>query len=404
MQYFNPKLFSKPYQARFLKHLKTFIQETNLFNLEDNLLVAVSGGVDSVALLVALNELGYKHLSVVHFNHLTRDGNKSEQRLVEDLCKSLSIECTVRKLNIGSSNFEADARSRRYEVMDSLSGNFDRIVTAHHINDSLEWHLMSEFKSSSLKSSLGIPLIRGKYVRPFHAFTKKQICRFAKKIDLKYLNDPSNKSLDYERNYMRKRIEDLKQQYPSIEKHFVTRQNQLVSQLGFSAFKCGQYYMVESKKGIHLYSENLDFTDAYAVIEKIIKRLSLKNRGMLRSQIQKLIKSANLGRLGPLSFSGGVEVYSSFGHLFFKRVEVPLNKPRALEWKELDLKSFSEMKSRYHRYPFWVEIKGHKNIEARKTIPEFDTHGRYLSPMKLLYKWENDPHLKGIKLNIRFIC
>lgn len=404
MQFYDSHSLAKPYPARFFKHLKSFIKDTGILKKEDKILISTSGGVDSMALALAIKTLGYEQGTLVYFHHQTREQNDEEQSLVQNLAKTIGYHFLTFKLNIRSSNFEARARQERYKILKKLGPKFDKILTAHHINDSIEWHLMSEFKSSSLKSSLGVPLVRGKFVRPFHAFSKSQILAFSLNVRLHYLEDATNLSLDFERNLMRKRLLEIKKYYPSLEKHFVSRQNQLAHTLNVSAFTKGQYQMVESKKGIHLYSRNLDFSDGYYLIEKIVKRLSLKNRGSLRSQILKLIKSVNSGKLGPLSFSGGVEVYSSFGHLFFKRVEVPLNVPRKMDWQRLGVNDFEKLINRYHRYPFWIELDESVSMETRKTIPEFDTRSRYIAPMKLLYKWENDPLLRNKPLNLRFIC
>lgn len=402
MHFYTQKNLSKPFAKGFLNHLKNFIRESDLIKVNEKLLVTVSAGVDSVASLVALKELGYENITVVHFNHQKREASQDEELFVEKLSQFLGFTCWSYQLNIPAQNFEASARKERYQKLASISSNFDKILTAHHINDSLEWHLMSSLKSSSLTSSLGIPLKRGKYARIFHCFTKEQIRKFAHSIDLKFYEDHTNNDGSFERNYIRQVIQELKTRFKNPEKHFVNRQNQLVYMLEKSGFKKNHFIVKTSDTGTHLYSDSLDFSGAYFEIETIIKELSSKKRGELSLQIKKLISMANAGKTGPLSFSGGVKAYSNFGHIYFTN-HLKLKTLKANEWSQLNLSEYRKKVKNMESYPLWIELKNDYGLSTRKRIPQYDTLGRYLAPIKLLYKWENDPHLKDRELLVRFI-
>src|SRR5690554_6350982 len=184
---------NKVYTNKFEKHVFEFMREHKLFvsstgSAARRLVVAVSGGVDSMALLGCLARLesfGYSlPLKAVYVNHGTRHGQNDEERLVREFCKK--IECDFQSFKLKgldvARNFEHEARKARYWGLRQFVRSHDNLVLAHHLDDSFEWSFLQSLRSSNLEGSLGIPVRNGKVVRPFMCVSKKQIIKYAQAL------------------------------------------------------------------------------------------------------------------------------------------------------------------------------------------------------------------------------
>ena len=189
--------------------------------------VALSGGADSMALLVALNNLKGKlgiTVNAAHFNHKIR-GNEAEsdQKFVERQC-----EIHKTKLFLGSANIpliaketkqslELAARNERYKFLGSVGA--DVIATAHTSSDNLETVLFNLARGTALKGLCGIPAKRDRFVRPLIYCTRDEIIDYCKKNNICFVTDSTNLCDDYSRNKIRhKAVPILKEINPSIER------------------------------------------------------------------------------------------------------------------------------------------------------------------------------------------
>ncbi|MBF0364951.1 MAG: tRNA lysidine(34) synthetase TilS, partial [Oligoflexia bacterium] len=337
--------------VRFEKQVLNFMQKMRLCDHEHLLLVAVSGGIDSMALLHCLCRVAGNRVAVVHVNHNTRgEENQKEQHLVEAYALKLGVECLSFKIDwegtipTALGNFEHAARSYRYQFFKEAKQHFSqagatkvKICTAHHVDDSLEWSLLHGFKSSTLIPSLGIPVKRGVFIRPFMGVTKAQILVYAQERSIPFAVDASNSDLKYERNFLRQQIiPAIAKRFPSYLKHYVHRSNSLALKLGVSASigasasASGGRLDLATATLLWGMSQPLLFEEELA---KIIKESSLSKRGVLRSQLTKTwlaLRNASGGRWGPLSFSGGVKVY------LYKGVVAVLSKQQQEYYEEMD--------------------------------------------------------------------
>ena len=205
-----------------LKHkILDTITRFDMIKKGEAVLVAVSGGPDSVFLLHLLNnikqELGIK-LYVVHVNHNTR-GKESERdaQFIKNLSKTLRIKIACRKLNNptkAKSKFSLEERLRaaRYEFFENAARRLKvrTVATAHTLDDQAETVLMRIIKGASLKGIIGIHPVRDdkhvKFIRPVIDIEKRDIVEYLKKKRLPFRIDRTNEEEKFLRNKIRKKI------------------------------------------------------------------------------------------------------------------------------------------------------------------------------------------------------
>lgn len=192
--------------------VKTFVSKNGLLNFEDKVLVALSGGADSVSLLLMLIGLREEYSLTVeafHLNHNIRQNAVNDEKFCEELCKELDIKLHVFHSDIpllakqDKISEETAGRNERYRIMEDMSKYFNHIATAHHADDNAETVLMHLIRGSGVKGLCGIPVIRGKIVRPLLCIEKDEIYHFLDSVGFGYVVDESNFENEYFRNRVR---------------------------------------------------------------------------------------------------------------------------------------------------------------------------------------------------------
>lgn len=191
-----------------------FLAKNNIFSKGDRVLVALSGGADSTALLAVLCALKEKleiEVSALHMNHNLRgDESVRDEEFCKDLCKKLGVDIKVVSENVSgfcrdnSLSTEEGARILRYRALEKEP--CDKIATAHTLNDSFETCLFNLARGTALKGLTGISARRGKIVRPFIEITRAEIEEYLRSIKQEYVTDSTNLSNDYKRNFIRHEI------------------------------------------------------------------------------------------------------------------------------------------------------------------------------------------------------
>ena len=193
--------------------------------MEDTIVVGVSGGPDSMALLYILNEFKNKmdlNIICAHVNHNKRKESEQEKIDLENYCKKNNITFEYIKVtNWGDDNFHNEARSVRYNFFEELVYNYGAkyLMTAHQGDDLIETILMRIVRGSTLKGYSGFSRIVDK---PLITVTKDEILKFDEKNGIQYAIDESNNEDHYTRNrYRHTVLPFLKQEEPNIHKKFL---------------------------------------------------------------------------------------------------------------------------------------------------------------------------------------
>lgn len=203
------------------------ITRKKLCTSKDKILLAVSGGVDSMVMLHLFKECGFI-VGVAHANFQLRGiDSEGDERFVKEISDKNSIPYFVKRFETetyAKSNhwsIQMAARELRYGWFKELltEQHFDLIATAHHLNDSIETVLLNLVRGSGLEGIDGISSRNGKIIRPMLWATRLEIERYAKENKIEWREDRSNASDDYARNFIRHRVYPLLEELnPSLEK------------------------------------------------------------------------------------------------------------------------------------------------------------------------------------------
>ncbi|BAQ09512.1 tRNA(ile)-lysidine synthase [Bacillus sp. OxB-1] len=203
----------------FERTVLRFIEKNGLVKRGDRLLIACSGGIDSVAVLHFMASRRKRwgiDVAAVHVDHMLRGEESAEDGvLVNRLCKRYSIPFYGRSVPVPDilaekgGNVQAVCRIGRYALFEEImqKDDFASLVTAHHADDQLETMLMQMTKGNP---PLGMPaereMVIGRLIRPFFPVTKAEIKAYVAENGLPYREDPSNESDDYMRNRIRHQL------------------------------------------------------------------------------------------------------------------------------------------------------------------------------------------------------
>jgi tRNA(Ile)-lysidine synthase len=219
-----------------VEQLLNHIHRYSLCKTTDKILLAVSGGIDSMVMLHLFRQAGFQ-VGVAHCNFQLRgEESLADEALVNTICIEQGIPFHVSRFDTVNHATEKGistqmaARELRYhyfhEVAEQWGYHF--IATAHHINDSLETVLLHLTKGTGLEGVAGIPVKNGKVIRPMLFATQEMITDYARFHKLLWREDRSNASDDYQRNFIRHRVIDrLKEINPSLEQTFRNTQERL---------------------------------------------------------------------------------------------------------------------------------------------------------------------------------
>ena len=210
--------------------VQKFITKRQLFSKEDVLLLAISGGADSVCLFFILKELGYK-IEIAHCNfNLRAEESNNEEYFVIELAKKYNIPIYVKSFETqkyatkNKISIQMASRELRYQWFEYLleKNNLDFLITAHHRDDNIETFFINLIRGTGINGLSGIKSKNKSIIRPFIEISKEEIIQYLDGNNIIYCKDSSNLNVKYLRNKVRNHlIPILKEINPSIEKTII---------------------------------------------------------------------------------------------------------------------------------------------------------------------------------------
>lgn len=184
-------------------------------------IIAFSGGMDSTVLLHGMKRLGLP-LRAVHVNHHLQQECGQWQEHCHAICRQWEIACTLTHAKVEKlpqQSIEENARQARYGLLFEQVGPQDALVTAHHKDDQAETLLLQLLRGAGPAGLAAMcmdqTLVHGRHLRPLLGFSRAELNEYARQNSLVWVEDPANKSLDFDRNYLRAKVmPELVQRWP----------------------------------------------------------------------------------------------------------------------------------------------------------------------------------------------
>jgi tRNA(Ile)-lysidine synthase len=373
------------------------------------ILVAVSGGVDSMVLCDLFLKSGIQ-FSVAHCNFQLRGTDSDvDEEFVRNYCLKNQIEFHSKKFNVKeykqSGNFSTQmaARDMRYAWLRKLISQhgFDYLATAHHLNDSLETFLINLSRGTGIDGLKGIQLKQNEIIRPLYDFTKNEILNYARENQITWREDVSNAQNDYIRNKIRNQIVPvLNEIHPGflrnfekstgflaemqnlVEKTVEEKRNQL-----FVFQENDIIISIETLKNsepLHSWLFYLFSPFGFKHPNEIEKLMNAKENGEIRSKTHRLIKNRNELLLAGIHL---IEPSTEF----MMEEDVILEKPLSLKFsksKERDLNAAETLD--YDKIKFPVRLRKKKTgdvffpfgMNGSKKLSKFFKDEKYSKPEK----------------------
>ena len=198
-------------RIKYTQRVAAFVEKHRLFADNAKVLVAISGGADSVALLHILLSIGYR-CHAVHCNfHLRGEESIRDEQFVTTLCSKWKVPCEV--VHFDTRNYaeehklsiEMAARELRYKEFERIRNDkeLDVIAVAHHQDDAVETLLLNLIRGAGINGLTGIRMTNGYIVRPLLSLTRNEIIHYLNDIGQSYVTDSTNLTDEYARNKVR---------------------------------------------------------------------------------------------------------------------------------------------------------------------------------------------------------
>lgn len=339
-----------------LQKVKEFIRQNNLIKNNDKVIIALSGGADSIALLDILYRLKYNCLAA-HCNfHLRGEESNRDAEFVKQFCANYNVPLSIIDFNTeeyartNSISIEMAARELRYNWFEQIRKQYkaDFIAVAHHQDDSVETILLNLIRGTGIRGLTGIPVRNNFVIRPLLGVTRKDIIKYINGRKLSYVEDYTNKEDIYVRNKIRLNILPLLETINPSAKSSIIRTAEHLSQVE-NIYSC---YVNEIRSKV-LNNNEIDIqkllncTEPQAIlfellysygfnsatIEQIFKSLSAQSGKIFYSEKYKVIKDRYTLILAPKENLHDA-VYT------INKSDCEINKPIQLRIKYIDNEIF----------------------------------------------------------------
>ena len=271
-----------------------YSRRQNLFSAGDKILVAVSGGVDSVVLLFLLHKLAKKlklQISVAHFNHQLRgEESDSDEKFVKALADKLALPFYFGSQDVAhfaktsKQSVEMAARECRYnflrETTEKIEANL--IATGHNANDQAETILQHFLRGSGVTGLVGIKPKSDYIIRPLLFASRKNIEKFAKENGISFREDSTNSQTIYQRNQIRHEL------LPHLEQNYNPSLIESLNKMGENFFEVENYLLNEAQNGLETCIKQQDSAKIVLDIIKYFTYFSLLQKYILKAALKEI--------------------------------------------------------------------------------------------------------------------
>ncbi len=369
-----------------INKVKAYVIENDLIENGDRVLVALSGGPDSVCLLNILFELRKEfniEVAAAHVNHMLRGEEAfKDEEYARTICKNLNIEFFSERIDINkiskerSISHELAGREERYKFFNLISSKngYNKIAIAHNANDQAETVLMNMMRGSGIEGLCGIRSKReGGIIRPILCLSREEIENYCDINNLNPRIDKSNLENIYSRNKVR--LDIIPYMKNNFNKDIIETINRMSNLLqidnDFIEKECNNYYKkfcVNNGKNLIISKEA--FFIEKAILTRLIKKAFIDFTGKYTNfemkHIYEVISLASKDTNKKINIPNGVIAENIYGDIYLRFKEVKNNdfKEIALNKSELDGNSVD-----FDNYSIsFVIIKNKKNIEFSNNV------------------------------------
>jgi tRNA(Ile)-lysidine synthase len=286
------KQLSFPVMFMLEKFLK-YIEKNQLFSTSDRVLLAISGGIDSVVMSYLFFQAKFQ-FGIVHCHFSLRPEADEEADFVKALAEKFAVPFYFKKFETETFaknekiSIQMAARQLRYDFFEQIrsENQYDYIATAHHLNDSLETAILNFAKGTGIAGLRGILPKNAFVVRPMLFATRQEIENFAQENQIAYREDSSNASEKYQRNFIRHQI--VPRLAEQINPHLVENFAETAQKLLFAEKLQKNYFenltkKIWHKKGVVYYLDLSEGCEA-VVLHHFLEPLGFSFRQCLQMQ------------------------------------------------------------------------------------------------------------------------
>lgn len=287
------------YNQFMFKKVKAFCEIEKLLSVNDQIVIAVSGGVDSMVLLEMLfqfqKELNLQ-LHVAHLNHQLRPDSEVDANFVVEQAKQRGLAFTLEKVNVAEyasknkQSIETAGRHARYDFLKRVAQahHYGKIALAHHQNDQAETFFLNVIRGATAQGWGGMKPLSDVYIRPLLNCSKSNIYQFAQDQKIPYREDETNTDQKFRRNWVRQRVIPLLEQKNENLVDAITRNQAVFRQTSDYLQQQAEIvleHLIISKEKDELSLNRKNFIVQHPAMQTEVIRLVIKN---LRGDLNRL--------------------------------------------------------------------------------------------------------------------